>query len=154
MCVHETTPVFTAAASDSLLETFSQYVDHQILGDDDAWHSLDHLCQRWRCVVFASPCHLILRLVCTNRRPVKSTLDFWLELPIVAHVHNKISRVRGMTNVIAALKQHSRVCKIRIGGVRGDVQTFPSSCPCGKYYERLVMDRCSLLSIRLSFGVR
>jgi len=37
----------------------------------DLWHTLVHVCRRWRCVVTASPRRLNLRLLCTEKRPVK-----------------------------------------------------------------------------------
>jgi hypothetical protein len=41
----------------------------------EGWQSLVHVCQRWRGVVFGSPRRLNLRLVATNRTPVRDTLD-------------------------------------------------------------------------------
>jgi hypothetical protein len=80
----------------------------------DAWHTLVHVCQRWRCIVFASPRRLDLQLLCTNKRPVKKALDIWPALPIVIQSYNRRSRVPGVTNIVAALKQHNRVCEICI----------------------------------------
>jgi hypothetical protein len=44
----------------------------------EAWQSLVHVCQRWRCVVFGSSRRLKLQLVCTARTPARDTLDVWL----------------------------------------------------------------------------
>ena len=87
--------------------------------DHDAWHTLVHVCQRWRRVVFASLRRLDLQLLCTNRRPVKKWLDVWPEFPICIQVnHDRRSpRLWGITNIIAALKQHHRVCEILFKGV-------------------------------------
>ena len=70
------------------------------------------MCRRWRCIVFASPRRLGLKLYCTPERSVNSkTLEIWPELPIVIHVDGLQSQVNA-TNVIAALRHHNRVCKI------------------------------------------
>jgi len=98
-----------------LLEIFSFYVD-LLRPDDDGWHTLVHVCRRWRFVVFDSPRRLDLRLLCTPKRPLKS-LDIWPALPIVINFLAKGKRPRGMANVIAALKQHCRVRTICIQGV-------------------------------------
>ena len=85
--------------------------------EEDAWHTLVHVCRRWRYVVFGSPGSLDLRLLCMNRRLVKPP-DIWPELPIVIHVDNeKICQQPSVTNVISVLKRHDRVCKIFIDGV-------------------------------------
>ena len=103
---------------DVLLQTFEFY-----LGKDDTvginygrnydgWQTLVHVCLRWRCIVFASPRRLDLKLYCTRQRPVNSKmLDIWPELPIVIVAENMKSK-EDVTNVIAALRQHNRVCKI------------------------------------------
>jgi hypothetical protein len=71
---------------DVLLEAFGLY-----LGDEspykhwkiDEWHTLVHVCRRWRHLVFASPRCLNLRLCCTTGRPVvRKMLDIWPALPI------------------------------------------------------------------------
>jgi len=82
-------------------------------GDDyDGWQALVHVCHRWRCIVLASPRRLDLKLYCTPQRSVNSkTLDIWPALPIVIFSNNSESQ-EGVTNVIAALRHHNRVCKI------------------------------------------
>jgi hypothetical protein len=70
---------------DVLLEIFDFYLDYNIDGpyqDFDKWHTLVHVCQRWRNVVFASPRRLDLRLLCRKERPVRAMLDIWPALPI------------------------------------------------------------------------
>ena len=72
------------------------------------------MCRRWRSIVFTSPRRLDLRLFCTTQRSVNSkTLEIWPELPIVIGVYNLLSKVN-VTNVIAALRHHNRVCKISL----------------------------------------
>ena len=101
-----------------LLETFEFY-----LGKDDAvgiqgaqkydlWQKLVHVCRRWRCIVFASPRRLDLKLYCTRKRSVNSkTLDIWPALPIVIFARDLHSN-EDVTSVITALRQHNRVCRI------------------------------------------
>ena len=102
---------------DVLLEIFKFYVDQ--VYHEDAWHTLIHVCRRWRYVVFASPRGLHLQLHCTNRIPVKKLLNVWPTLPIIidAFFEVTIPRRSGVTNIIAALDEHDRVRRINIWGV-------------------------------------
>jgi hypothetical protein len=85
---------------------------------ENEWRTLVHVCKQWRCIVFASPRRLDLRLYCTNRRPVKKLLNIWPPFPVYIYADqlNK-SPLRGVNNIIAALKQHDRICGIDIDGV-------------------------------------
>ncbi|KAI0294218.1 hypothetical protein BC826DRAFT_354752 [Russula brevipes] len=72
---------------DVLLSIFSFYLD-QAQDEEtwsgertDDWHALVHVCRRWRCVVFSSPRHLRLRLLCTMRRSVEEINDIWPHCP-------------------------------------------------------------------------
>jgi len=105
-----------------LLETFEFYLgkdDPNHIGpinSYDGWQTLVHVCGRWRCIVFASPRRLDLKLYCPVHisRSVKSkTLDIWPVLPIVIHAVSMRSK-EDIANVIPALRQHSRVCKLEI----------------------------------------
>jgi hypothetical protein len=112
--------------SDVLLEIFSFYVDEAYedknayrLKQLEVWCTLVHVCRTWRKIVFASPCRLNLRLVCTNRRPVREMLDIWPTLPIVVQdwglrPHQQ-PHVEGVDNIIAALGHRDRVCEISLG---------------------------------------
>ena len=106
---------------DVLLEIFKFYVDQ--VDRADAWHALVHVCREWRNVVFASPRWLHMKLLCTNRNPAKKMLDIWPALPIVIDAIIMNSRQSGVTNVIAALKQHHRVCGINIRNVSHSLLT-------------------------------
>ena len=113
---------------DVLLETFAVYV---AAGGprycEDRWRTLVHVCKRWRSVVFASPRRLDLQLYCTNTRPVKKLLDIWPPLPIHIFattrcaVKSRQVVPRGVTNLLAALKQRNRVCGITIFGVPNSI---------------------------------
>ena len=85
----------------------------------DAWHTLIHVCRRWRHVVLGSPCSLGLRLHCTNRTPVRTMLDIWPACPIIVFCHRSPGfPLHGVRNIIAALKCRDRVCEIRFWGVQ------------------------------------
>ena len=85
--------------------------------EEDAWHTLVHVCRRWRRVVFASPRRLNLRLLCMNRRLTK-TPDIWPQLPIVIHIDDKEYRsLPSVTDVISVLERNDRVCKVFIDNV-------------------------------------
>ena len=79
----------------------------------DKWHTLVHMCGRWRCIVFASPRRLDLKLCCpySRRPPSSKMLDIWPALPVV--ILSQDMGARDVTTVIAALRQyHSRLCKM------------------------------------------
>jgi len=106
-----------ALPDDVLLEIFSFHVDRFLWPLEDvrvldAWHTLVHVCRQWRYVVFASPRSLNLRLRCTNERPVQTMLDVWPALPIVVEGRCGMSRPQVERNIMTALKQRDRVCKI------------------------------------------
>ena len=80
----------------------------------DFWHTLVHVCHRWRCVVSASTRRLDLLLLCTERRPVKRNI--WPEIPIFIWAtipKSGRSRSQCVKNIVAALKQHHN----RISGI-------------------------------------
>jgi hypothetical protein len=97
-----------ALPDDTLLDIF--YFRLQDFEDDlnhwarnSCWIILVHVCQRWRYVVFASPVRLDLCLSCTDRTPVRETLNVWPPLPIRIW-----SRHLG-DNILAALEHRDRV---------------------------------------------
>jgi hypothetical protein len=95
---------------DALLVIFDFY-----LGETkwtNRWHILVHVCRRWRLVVFGSPRHLNLQLVCTHRTPVRRTLDVWLPFPIV--LRGNYYKNLGKDNIIATLEHNDRVCEIEL----------------------------------------
>jgi len=98
-----------------LLRIFSFYVDEAY--DEDEWHTLVHVCQTWRNVVFASPRRLRLRLLCTQGRAAKKTLDVWPALPIIVKDYYFAENLRLQGNVIDALTYNDRICEIKIQAV-------------------------------------
>jgi hypothetical protein len=100
-----------------LLEIFKFYVDEASDFDDfpeDGWHTLVHVCQRWRFVVFASPHRLDLQILCTNQSKVEKKLDIWPQLPIALDMFFDTLRPPVLTNITAALRHHHRVSRINI----------------------------------------
>jgi hypothetical protein len=105
---------------DVLLAVFDFCVDE----DSEAWHSLVHVCQRWRCVVFGSPRRLNLQLFCTPGTP-RETLDVWPPLPIAIWAHDCITEE--LDNMIALFDPSDRVCQINLMDI-----------PSSQYLERLL----------------
>ena len=97
-----------------LLEIFGFYM--VLSHEEDAWHTLVHVCRRWRYVVFGSPRRLDLRLLCTNLNgTLTKALDIWPELPIVIDVlYGKRIQPPSVPDVVSLLKRRDRVCKIAI----------------------------------------
>ena len=93
---------------DALLEIFDCYL-HDEATSMEAWHTMVHVCKKWRNVVFGSPRRLDLRLYCEAKTPVREILNIWPpELPILvwSDGHEKW----GMDNIIAALEHIDRIC--------------------------------------------
>jgi hypothetical protein len=95
---------------DALLRVFDFYVASA--PEVETWHTLTHVCRRWRILVFASPRRLNLRIACTNKTPVREKLDIWPDLPIV--ISGECHPTTGIDNIKAALKLNDRVCQIRL----------------------------------------
>src|SRR5712672_2788628 len=49
----------------------------------NAWHALVRVCRRWRCLVFASPRSLNLRLNYSGHGPISEMPDAWPVLPVI-----------------------------------------------------------------------
>jgi hypothetical protein len=96
-----------ALADDVLLCVFDFYLAE--VSEVEAWHTLVHVCRRWRIVVFGSPRRLNLRIAC-NGTLVGEKLDVWPALPIVISAQCN-SQVR-LDHVITMLEHHDRVCQI------------------------------------------
>lgn len=99
---------------DVLLEIFNFHMDEDQFQPTkkgtEAWVSLVHVCQRWRSVVFGSPRHLDLQLVCTPKTPVKETLNIWPPFPLL--ISGCVCRTSGVDNIIAILEHRDRTRKI------------------------------------------
>ena len=97
----------------ALLKIFGFYVDEfrePVTVRDYHWHILVQVCRNWRNVVFGSPRRLNLRLLCTNRTPVRGTIDAWPLLPIL--VDGSDDKEWGVDNIVAALEHHDRIHRL------------------------------------------
>jgi hypothetical protein len=47
-----------------------------------AWQRLVHVCQRWRDIIYGSPCYLDLHLHCSVETPFRKNLGRWPEFPL------------------------------------------------------------------------
>ena len=95
-----------------LLEIFDFYLEEEY--DKDYWHTLVHVCRRWRDVVFSSPHRLNLELLCKSGRPVTEILNIWPELPIIVFYNGYVKRDTNTDNIIAALKLKGSVSRISL----------------------------------------
>ena len=97
---------------DVLLEIFDFIVEEEGRRgkvDFEKWHTLVHVCQRWRSLVFGSPRRLNLRLVCSQKTPARDTLDVWPTLPLFIKCNGPAESV---DNIIAVLERSDRVREI------------------------------------------
>jgi F-box-like len=103
-----------------LLGIFDFYIPkkhfHYYKKQIEAWHTLAHVCRKWRNVVFGSPRRLNLRLCCVARTPVREMLDIWPPFPIIIWDHNPDSRDED--NIAAALEHNDRICQLIINHPR------------------------------------
>jgi hypothetical protein len=101
----------------ALLEIFDCFVNQAREEEEEerdeteieAWHTLVHVCRTWRTIVLGSPHRLALRLLCTDKTPVKERLAVWPPLPIVIAQYGQPTQ---MDNIILALEHNDRVCRI------------------------------------------
>jgi hypothetical protein len=98
---------------DVLLEIFDfLVVEINAFGAENRWRTLVHVCRKWRNVIFGSPHRLNLRLVCSDKTPVKEMLDVWPPLPIIVYPYARPES--GWDNIVAALERKDRVCGITL----------------------------------------
>jgi F-box-like len=106
-----TIDVFRRLPDDALREILYFHVDGS--RSISEWHTLIHVCRRWREIVFDSPCRLKLQLECIPRKPLKKTLEVWPPLPMV--INGEYYSKSSVDNIMAMLKHNDRVCGIRHG---------------------------------------
>ena len=94
-----------------LLEIFDFYMDERQI---EEWHTLVHVCRKWRIIVFGSPRRLNLRLLCTPTTPVREMLDVWPPLPIAVRTELHNLDNGGVDNIIAALEHNDRICQVEL----------------------------------------
>ncbi|KAI9510565.1 hypothetical protein F5148DRAFT_1281760 [Russula earlei] len=117
-CGHRQDPVtINTLPDDVLVDIFHFYVivDNWRMWRTNEWHTLVHVCQRWRQVVFASPRRLNLRLDYTGKRPLSEMLDVWPVLPV--EITYRFSRI--WENLLGAVESEHRhrICRIDLQGI-------------------------------------
>jgi hypothetical protein len=121
---------FETLPEDVLLEIFDCYLYEDDDSDIENWHTLIHVCRRWRNVVFASPRRLDLMIWVYSTRSVREMQDIWPELPIYIF-YNGESTVEGVENMIAALELNDRASDIDLWNVSSSVlERFTTVMQC------------------------
>ena len=97
----------------ALLDIFDFYLAQEHI---EAWHTLVHVCRKWRNVVFGSPRRLNLRLYYSSLRdPMKEMLDIWPAFPIVIMIRDPDINWRwSIYNIIEALAHNDRICELEL----------------------------------------
>jgi hypothetical protein len=105
------------------VEIFDFYTgeDQETRREVEAWQSLVHVCHRWRIIVFGSSRRLNLRLHCDAVTRVRS-LNVWPPLPLFIQESRYYEGPEDADNVVFALKQNHRVCKIDLTVVSPELE--------------------------------
>ena len=93
----------------ALLEIFDFCLDEDLEVD---WHTLVHVCQTWRNIIFGSARRLNLQLRCTAGTRMREMPDIWPPLPIV--VESDGHENWGVDNIVAALEHNDRIISIHL----------------------------------------
>ncbi|KAH9961808.1 hypothetical protein BC827DRAFT_261496 [Russula dissimulans] len=116
---------------DVLVELFNFYqnIDYpQWYTETGQWDALVHVCRRWRCLVFAFPRRLNLRLTYRAHRPMSELLDVWPILPVSLRsiINEDRESDQWWDNTVAALEsEHSnRICEISIYVINSHWERF------------------------------
>jgi hypothetical protein len=79
------------------------------------WRRLMHVCRKWRQIIFESPRHLNLQILCTGGTLFKKSLGIWPDFPIAINYRGPSRLTSAMEDdVIAALEHRDRVCHIEL----------------------------------------
>ena len=111
LCIVVKATTINVLPDEALLEIFDfvLYENERTEG----WHSLVHVCRKWRDIIFGSPRRLNLRLYCTTWTPVKEMLDIWPPLPII--INGSCFSSSSVDNIVAALEHNDRICEVKFG---------------------------------------
>src|SRR5712675_1559841 len=83
------------------------------------WHTLAHVCQRWRDLIFGSLRHFEARLVIPRKSP-KTPLDSWPALPLsVWYDSEDYMSSEQMADVVAAFKHSERIREVHLPTTMG-----------------------------------
>jgi hypothetical protein len=99
----------------ALLGIFGFYLNTYYM----SWHTLVHVCRRWRNIVFKWPRLLNVKIRCSFGKPVRTALDIWPLLPINISATGYQKEGSDVDNIIAALEHtgKDRVCEINLWNV-------------------------------------
>jgi len=98
---------------DVLLEIFDWYLEKNPDIDElEEWHTLVHVCRKWRGLVLGSPRRLNLQLLCDGWRPVREKLNRWPPFPIV--IYGWKHEMLGIKDIVAAFEHNDRVCQVQL----------------------------------------
>ena len=75
------------------------------------WILLVHVCRRWRGIIFGSPRHLNLQLLCSSETSASETLDVWPALPL--QIRGDVTET-SVDNIITQLKLSDRFTRIEL----------------------------------------
>jgi F-box-like len=90
----------------------------------EEWHTLVHVCHRWRSLAFGSPRRLNLCLVCSDKTPARDTLDVWPALPLFIRCNETVESV---DNIVAVLEHSDRVCDIYLDFKGSDLEKISAA---------------------------
>jgi hypothetical protein len=101
---------------DVLFSIFGSYR----LDDDENWNlqlrwcKLVHVCRRWRHLVYESPAHLNLHLLCTNGTPVADMLKHSPPLPLILNYQSPCATMtfEDEQGILLALQHRKRVRRV------------------------------------------
>jgi hypothetical protein len=113
--LHGAEPYATAQTlpDDVLLEIFKYHRLASLKYGPWKWYRLTQACRRWRFVVFAYPRLLVLRIVSTNKNPIRGAPDFWPPaLPVIIKYRNLSAEDED--NILDILKNPARICEMDI----------------------------------------
>ena len=113
-------------SDDILLKIFHHY----LYPSSQIWPTFTHVCRSWRQIVLRYPLGLDLRLYCTYGTPIQKTLDYWPTFPLVVNYGGfpglNPPVLKEDDNIIAALKQSSRVSCIRLTVTSSLIEQLPA----------------------------
>ena len=129
-------------SADILLNIFHHYLYHS----PQIWPTLTHVCRRWRQIVMKYPLGLDLQLYCTYGISVQKALDCWPPFPLVVNYGGFTTlnppAPEDDDNIIAALKQSSRVSSIILNVTSSLIEKLPTITePLSSLEELLLISR-------------
>ena len=79
------------------------------------WHTLAHVCRRWRDVISMSPRRLCLEILCKSGAPIERILTSWETVPLIVRFKGSAKSKSLPKNIATALCHPDRVREIDLG---------------------------------------